>query len=87
MTMLDHTYNHSYYTDVEYMTYFITIMTTIIIAIMIITIRATITPAASTTVLDPPDEVSSEVEGVAISMKYMSLCEYKKCLYLLLMRT
>ena len=59
-------------------------MTTIIIAIMIVTvIRATITPAASTTVLDPPDEVPSEVEGVAISMKYISLCEYKKYLYLL----
>ena len=45
-------------------------MTTIVIAIMIVTmIRATIIPAAIAAVLDPPDDVPSEVEGVAICMK------------------
>ena len=58
----------------------ITIITTTVIVIMIM---VTITPATITPVLDPPDKVPSEVEGVAISMKYISLCEYKKCLYLL----
>ena len=47
-------------------------MTTIITASMIAIItRATITPATITPVLDPPDEVPSEVEGVAICMKYV----------------